>query len=76
MVYWVYKDERDEWRWHLKSVDGDKIADSGHGYKNKYECEHALNRVKGSANTPVYTYSKEEESCIRRIMRPLRGSQE
>ena len=73
MVYWIYKDERDEWRWYLKTVDGDKLADSGKGYKDKNDCEHALARVKGSANTPVYTHPKEEESCIRRIMRPLRG---
>jgi uncharacterized protein YegP (UPF0339 family) len=76
MVYWIYKDARDEWRWYLKSVDGEKIADSGKGYKHKYDCQHALDRVKDSANTPVYTHPKEEESSIRRIMRPLRGGQE
>ena len=41
MVYWIYKDARDEWRWYLKSVDGEKIADSGKGYKHKYDCECA-----------------------------------
>ena len=46
MVYWIYKDARDEWRWYLKSVDGEKIADSGKGYKHKYDCQHALDRVK------------------------------
>ena len=62
MVYWIYKDSRDEWRWYLKSVDGDKIADSGKGYKTKYDCEHGLRLVKGSANTPVYTHPQ-SESC-------------
>ena len=55
MIYWIYKDSKDDWRWFLKSVDGEQIADSGKGYKEKYDCERSLNLVKGSADVPVYT---------------------
>lgn len=71
MVYWIYKDERDEWRWYLKSVDGDKIADSGKSYKDKYDCEHDVNLVKGSANTPVYTLAEEQRFRIGRSVGPF-----
>ena len=35
MYYDVYKDEKGEWRWRLKSKNGRTIADSGEGYKRR-----------------------------------------
>lgn len=39
MTYWIYKDHAGEWRWYLKAANGDKLADSGEGYRNKSDCE-------------------------------------
>jgi uncharacterized protein YegP (UPF0339 family) len=55
MIYWIYKDSKDDWRWFLKTIDGEPIAESGKGYKAKYDCERGLNLARGSANAPVYT---------------------
>jgi uncharacterized protein len=53
MKYCTYKDAKGEWRWRLKSKNGNTIADSGEGYKNKKDCEDAIDLVKGSADAPV-----------------------
>lgn len=54
--YFMWKDKADEWRWYLKAANEKKIAESGgDGYKNKKDCEHAIDLVKGSKDAPVYT---------------------
>jgi len=53
MNYIIYKDKTGEWRWYLKAANGNKIADSGEGYKNKKDCLDAIELVKGSENVEV-----------------------
>lgn len=53
MKYCTYKDNAGEWRWRFKSSNGNIIAVSGEGYKNKADCEAAIDLVKGSASAPV-----------------------
>ena len=53
MEYCTYKDGKGEWRWRLKSANGNTIADSGEGYKNKADCEAGIKLVKSSAAAPV-----------------------
>ena len=54
MYYEVFKDRSNQWRWHLKAVNGRIIADSGEGYFNKSDCLYGIELVKGSSNAPVY----------------------
>jgi uncharacterized protein len=42
----VYKDKKGEWRWKFKASNGDILADSGEGYKNKSDCEAGIESVK------------------------------
>lgn len=53
MTYYYFKDNKGEWRWHLKAANGRIIADSGEGYKSEQECLADIDRVKGSTNAPV-----------------------
>lgn len=53
MEYCTYVDSRSEWRWRLKAKNGETIADSGEGYKNKSDCKAAIDLVKGSKDAPV-----------------------
>lgn len=54
MQYEVYKDAAGEWRWRLRSANrSDYIANSGEGYKNKSDCLHGIELVKGSADAKV-----------------------
>jgi uncharacterized protein YegP (UPF0339 family) len=45
----VYKDKRGEWRWSLVADNGNKIAASGEGYKEKTSCLDAIKSVKRDA---------------------------
>lgn len=53
MKYKVYKDAKGEWRWRLVAANGNSIANSGEGYKNKVDCLHGIELVKGSKDAPV-----------------------
>lgn len=51
-----YKDANREWRWFLASAGNhQKIANSGEGYVREADCDYAINLVKGSYNSPVYS---------------------
>ena len=52
MVFNCYKDVRGEWRWRLKADNGEIIA-SGESYKNKQDCLHVIDLVKGSSDATV-----------------------
>lgn len=52
-TFWVHEDAAGEWRWHLRAANNRIIADSGEGYKNKQDCLHAIELVKGSASAAV-----------------------
>lgn len=45
----MYKDGADEWRWRFLASNGEVIADSGEGYKNKADCRHGIQLVKDEA---------------------------
>lgn len=54
MHYNLYKDVAGYWRWTLYANNSRKIANSGEGYFNKADAQHAINLVKGSTYAPVY----------------------
>lgn len=54
MGYWMYRDAQNQWRWRLIASNSKIIANSGEGYWNKADCQHAIALVKGTSNTPVY----------------------
>ena len=51
--YELKKDKRSEWRWAYKAANGETIAVSSEGYKNKSDCVHGIDLVKNSQNDPV-----------------------
>ncbi|MGF1448069.1 MAG: YegP family protein [Opitutales bacterium] len=53
MKFEVYKDKAGEFRWRLKANNGEPIASSGEGYKEKRSCLHAIDLVKTSNEAGV-----------------------
>ncbi len=45
----TYADAAKEYRWRLKATNGQVIATSGQGYKNKGDCEHSIDVIKQGA---------------------------
>jgi uncharacterized protein YegP (UPF0339 family) len=43
--FYLYTDKAGEYRWTLEAANGKTIADSGEGYRNKSDCQHAVGLV-------------------------------
>lgn len=54
MVFWIYEDANNQWRWRLLAENNRIVADSGESYINKTDCLHGIDLVKGSTDAPVY----------------------
>jgi uncharacterized protein YegP (UPF0339 family) len=42
MEFEIYQDTKREWRWTLKGKNGEPLAVSSEGYKNKFDCMAAM----------------------------------
>jgi uncharacterized protein YegP (UPF0339 family) len=51
--FYVYRDDRDEYRWRLIARDDQQIAISAEGYVNRADCVYALNLVVGGSGIPI-----------------------
>jgi uncharacterized protein YegP (UPF0339 family) len=49
----TYQDKKKEHRWRLKATDGQILATSGQGYKDKRDCKNAIDRIKKDAATKL-----------------------
>jgi uncharacterized protein YegP (UPF0339 family) len=47
-VFIKYRDANLYWRWRLVAANRRIIADSGEGYRNEADCDHAIALVKAS----------------------------
>ena len=45
----LYEDKSNEWRWRLKSANGQVIATGGEGYENKSGAQNGIDAVKRDA---------------------------
>lgn len=50
----IYLDASSEFRWKLQASNYKTIADSGEGYKNLADCEHAISLVQKSAQYDIW----------------------
>lgn len=48
--YQVYKDEAGEWRWRLKSANGQITAVSGEAFASRWSARRAVRAVKKSTS--------------------------
>lgn len=39
----VFRDQRGDWRWHLRAANGRIVADSGEGYASRRNAKRAIN---------------------------------
>jgi uncharacterized protein YegP (UPF0339 family) len=54
MRFVKYKDSQGYWRWTLVAGNNRTIADSGEGYHNEADLDHAIGLIKGTSNIPVH----------------------
>jgi uncharacterized protein YegP (UPF0339 family) len=51
LTFEIYRDQKEGHRWRLKATNGQIIATSGQGYKDKRDCKNAIDRIKKDAAT-------------------------
>jgi uncharacterized protein YegP (UPF0339 family) len=49
LTFETYRDQKEGHRWRLKATNGQIIATSGQGYKDKRDCEHSIDVIKKGA---------------------------
>jgi uncharacterized protein len=52
--YWMRKDNRGEWRWTYYATNGEEIAVSSEGYKNKTDCRRGVDIMQASGNDAIF----------------------
>ncbi len=57
--YWIYRDNRNEWRWTYEASNGKTIAVSSESYVRKADCERSIEIMKGSSRSPVWIPTKD-----------------
>lgn len=60
MKFVLYRDVNKDYRWRLVAANGNIVADSGEGYRNKSDCLATVQSIKKAiAEAPVEEDSKE-----------------
>jgi uncharacterized protein YegP (UPF0339 family) len=57
MRFELHKDGAGEWRWRLRTTNGNVVADSAEGYRRREDCERGIDIVRSAANAPVVDMS-------------------
>lgn len=53
--YWMYRDNKGEWRWVYYAANTEEIAVSSEGYVNKSDCRHGVDLMQGSSNAKIFS---------------------
>ena len=61
LVFEIYKDASEGFRWRLKSANGQIIGTSGAGYKDKVDCKHGIELIKAGASKAEVKDSSAED---------------
>ena len=51
--YYMYRDNRSEWRWVYYGDNAEEIAVSSEGYTTKQNCRRGIEIMKGSGGSPI-----------------------
>ena len=69
----TYTDTKGEYRWRLKSSNGQVIATSGQGYKDKRDRANAIERVKKDARTLKFEQYADASGGLRWRLKSTNG---
>lgn len=53
MRFELYREAGGDWRWRLRTRNGNVVADSAEGYRNRDDCERGIAIVKACAMSPI-----------------------
>ncbi len=53
MVFHIYQDIRNEWRWYLAAANGKKLATSAQAYARRSDCAQAIKHMREAVAAPM-----------------------
>ncbi len=53
MVFHLYQDIRNEWRWYLADANGDKVATAAQSFKRRGDCVLAIKHMREALEAPM-----------------------
>ena len=57
MRFEMYKGHDGDWRWRLRTTNGNVVADSAEGYRHREDCERGIAIVKASGEASIVDMS-------------------
>jgi hypothetical protein len=60
LTFHLYRDKQHEWRWRLTANNGKTIADSGEGYNNMTDAEHAISLIMDQSHEATIEFNDDE----------------
>ena len=54
MVFHIYQDIRNDWRWYLSAPNGAKLATAAESYKRRGDCVLAIKRMREAVAAPMF----------------------
>jgi len=54
MVFHIYQDIRNDWRWYLSAPNGAKLATAAEAYKRRGDCVLAIKRMREAVAAPMF----------------------
>jgi uncharacterized protein len=61
--FWIYRDNKGEWRWTYEASNGETIAVSSEGYVRRVDCRHAISLMQASHGSPVWVAGKDAQAA-------------
>jgi uncharacterized protein YegP (UPF0339 family) len=62
LTFEMYQDAAGQYRWRLKSANGNVLAVPGQGYVAKADCKHAIDSIKENAASTKQTFETYQDS--------------
>jgi len=71
LTFELYKDNAQEFRWRLKSANGQILATSGQGYKAKADCQKGVQRIKDEVDSDKLKFEVYQDNAKEHRFRVL-----
>ena len=57
MRFEIHKDATGDWRWRLRTQNGNVVADSAEGYRQRQDCERGIEIVRAASTATIVDMS-------------------
>lgn len=74
MIFQIFKGEKGQWYWRLKTPNGNSIAISGEGYHNKADCLRGIEIIKSLSTQKAPVFDKNGDALLDEVVIDAKGN--